>query len=111
MFAALNLSEELPEGDYICAHRPGGGLVRETGRDVTILHLLAHASPLPSRPSSSFEAEGVDVELIDLDQPSKPFDSRKTITRSIRKEPTSVMVVRECMKKNRRHRFAELDRP
>ncbi|APD48630.1 alpha-ketoacid dehydrogenase subunit beta [Synechococcus sp. CS-602] len=87
-----NLSEELPEGDYICA-LDQAEVVRE-GRDVTILtysrmrhHCLKAVQQL--------EAEGVDVELIDLIS-LKPFDL-ETITRSIRKTH-KVMVVEECMK-------------
>jgi len=41
MCCSINLSEELPEGDYICGPRTKAEVVRE-GRDVTILTLLAH---------------------------------------------------------------------
>jgi len=87
-----NLSEELPEGDYICALDQAE--VVRPGKDVTILtysrmrhHCLKAVQQL--------EAEGVDVELIDLIS-LKPFDL-DTITRSIRKTH-KVMVVEECMK-------------
>jgi pyruvate dehydrogenase E1 component beta subunit len=87
-----NLSEEIPEGDYICA-LDQAEVVRE-GKDVTILtysrmrhHCLKAVQQL--------EAEGVDVELIDLIS-LKPFDM-ETISRSIRKTH-KVLVVEECMK-------------
>ena len=87
-----NLSEEIPEGDYICA-LDQAEVVRE-GKDVTILtysrmrhHCLKAVQQL--------EKEGVDVELIDLVS-LKPFDM-ETITRSIRKTH-KVLVVEECMK-------------
>jgi pyruvate dehydrogenase E1 component beta subunit len=87
-----NLSEEIPPGDYICA-LDQAEVVRE-GKDVTILtysrmrhHCLKAVQQL--------EAEGIDVELIDLIS-LKPFDI-ETIARSIRKTHR-VMVVEECMK-------------
>jgi pyruvate dehydrogenase E1 component beta subunit len=87
-----NLSEDIPEGDYICA-LDQAEVVRE-GRDVTVLtysrmrhHCLKAVSQL--------EAEGVDVELIDLIS-LKPFDM-ETINRSIRKTH-KVLIVEECMK-------------
>jgi pyruvate dehydrogenase E1 component beta subunit len=87
-----NLSEEIPEGDYICA-LDRAELVRE-GKDITILtysrmryHCLKAVEKLVQ--------EGVDVELIDLIS-LKPFDL-EAITRSIRKTHR-VLVVEECMK-------------
>jgi pyruvate dehydrogenase E1 component beta subunit len=87
-----NLSEDIPEGDYICA-LDQAEIVRE-GKDVTILtysrmrhHCLKAVQQL--------EAEGVDVELIDLIS-LKPFDIA-TIAASIRKTH-KVIVVEECMK-------------
>jgi pyruvate dehydrogenase E1 component beta subunit len=87
-----NLSEDIPEGDYICA-LDQAEIVRE-GKDVTILtysrmrhHCLKAVQQL--------EAEGVDVELIDLIS-LKPFDMA-TIAASIRKTH-KVIVVEECMK-------------
>jgi pyruvate dehydrogenase E1 component beta subunit len=87
-----NLSEDLPEGEYICA-LDQADVVRE-GKDVTILtysrmrhHCLKAVQQL--------EREGVDVELIDLIS-LKPFDL-DTICRSIRKTHR-VLIVEECMK-------------
>ena len=87
-----NLSEDIPEGDYICALDQAE--VVRTGKDVTILtysrmryHCLKAVEQL--------EAEGVDVELIDLVS-LKPFDM-ETIATSIRKTH-KVLVVEECMK-------------
>ena len=87
-----NLSEDIPEGDYICA-LDQAEVVRE-GRHVTMLtysrmrhHCLKAVQQL--------ESEGIDVELIDLIS-LKPFDL-DTITRSIRKTHR-VIVVEECMK-------------
>ncbi|MFM7268909.1 MAG: pyruvate dehydrogenase complex E1 component subunit beta [Cyanobium sp.] len=87
-----NLSEDIPEGDYICA-LDQAEVVRE-GRHITMLtysrmrqHCLKAVQQL--------EAEGIDVELIDLIS-LKPFDL-DTITRSIRKTHR-VIVVEECMK-------------
>ena len=87
-----NLSEDIPEGDYICALDQAE--VVRPGRDVTILtysrmryHCLKAVEQL--------EAEGVDVELIDLVS-LKPFDM-DTIATSIRKTH-KVLVVEECMK-------------
>ena len=87
-----NLSEELPEGDYICA-LDQAEVVRE-GKDVTILtysrmrhHCLKAVEQL--------EAEGVDVELIDL-MSLKPFDMA-TVRASIAKTH-KVLIVEECMK-------------
>jgi pyruvate dehydrogenase E1 component beta subunit len=87
-----NLSEEIPAGDYICA-LDQAEVVRQ-GRDVTVLtysrmrhHCLKAVQQL--------EAEGVDVELIDLIS-LKPFDMA-TIAASIRKTH-KVLIVEECMK-------------
>jgi pyruvate dehydrogenase E1 component beta subunit len=87
-----NLSEDIPEGDYICA-LDQAEVVRE-GKDVTMLtysrmrhHCLKAVQQL--------EAEGVDVELIDLVS-LKPFDM-ETIRASIRKTH-KVVIVEECMK-------------
>ncbi|MEX1316817.1 MAG: transketolase C-terminal domain-containing protein, partial [Synechococcaceae cyanobacterium] len=87
-----NLSEILPEGDYICA-LDQAELVRE-GSDVTILtysrmrhHCLKAVEQL--------EAEGVDVELIDLIS-LKPFDMA-TVRASVAKTH-KVLIVEECMK-------------
>ena len=87
-----NLTEDIPEGDYICA-LDKAEVVRE-GADVTILtysrmrhHCLKAVQQL--------EAEGIDVELIDLIS-LKPFDM-DTIKASIRKTH-KVIVVEECMK-------------
>jgi pyruvate dehydrogenase E1 component beta subunit len=87
-----NLSEDIPEGDYICA-LDQAEVVRE-GKDVTILtysrmrhHCLKAVEQLDS--------DGVDVELIDLVS-LKPFDMA-TIAKSIRKTH-KVIVVEECMK-------------
>ena len=87
-----NLSEDIPEGDYICA-LDQADVVRE-GKHVTILtysrmrhHCLKAVKQL--------EQEGVSVELIDLVS-LKPFDM-EAIARSIRKTHR-VIVVEECMK-------------
>ncbi|MFM7634250.1 MAG: pyruvate dehydrogenase complex E1 component subunit beta [Cyanobacteriota bacterium] len=87
-----NLTEDIPEGDYICA-LDQAEVVRE-GKDVTILtysrmrhHCLKAVQQL--------QADGVEVELIDLIS-LKPFDMQ-TITRSIRKTHR-VLIVEECMK-------------
>ena len=87
-----NLSEDIPEGDYICA-LDKAEIVRE-GTDVTILtysrmrhHCLKAVDQL--------QQEGVSVELIDLIS-LKPFDMA-TIAASIRKTH-KVIVVEECMK-------------
>jgi len=87
-----NLSEDIPEGDYICA-LDQAEVVRE-GSDVTILtysrmrhHCLKAVQQL--------EQQGVDVELIDLIS-LKPFDM-ETIRCSIRKTHR-VLIVEECMK-------------
>ena len=87
-----NLTEEIPEGDYICA-LDQADLVRE-GKDITIItysrmrhHCLKAVELL--------EKEGIDVELIDLIS-LKPFDM-PTIVDSIRKTH-NVIVVEECMK-------------
>jgi len=87
-----NLTEDIPEGDYICA-LDQADLVQE-GSDVTILtysrmrhHCLKAVEQL--------EKEGVSVELIDLIS-LKPFDM-DTIARSIRKTH-KVLIVEECMK-------------
>ena len=87
-----NLSETIPEGDYICALDQAE--VVQQGSDLTILtysrmrhHCLKAVKQL--------EQEGVSVELIDLVS-LKPFDM-ETIARSIRKTHR-VIVVEECMK-------------
>jgi len=87
-----NLSEDIPEGDYICALDQAE--VVRAGKDITILtysrmrhHCLKAVKQL--------EADGIDVELIDLIS-LKPFDLA-TITASIRKTH-KVLVVEECMK-------------
>jgi pyruvate dehydrogenase E1 component beta subunit len=87
-----NLTEDIPDGDYICA-LDKAEVVRE-GKDVTILtysrmrhHCLKALQQL--------EAEGVDVELIDLIS-LKPFDM-DAIRTSIRKTHR-VLIVEECMK-------------
>ncbi|MBM5827817.1 MAG: alpha-ketoacid dehydrogenase subunit beta [Cyanobacteria bacterium M_surface_7_m2_040] len=87
-----NLSEDIPEGDYICA-LDKAEIVRK-GTDVTVLtysrmrhHCLKAVDQL--------QQEGVSVELIDLIS-LKPFDMA-TIAASIRKTH-KVIVVEECMK-------------
>ncbi len=87
-----NLTEELPEGDYLCA-LDQADLVRE-GKDITILtysrmrhHCLKAVELL--------EKKNIDVELIDLIS-LKPFDM-ETISRSIKKT-NRVIIVEECMK-------------
>ena len=87
-----NLSETIPEGDYICALDQAE--VVQQGSDLTILtysrmrhHCLKALKQL--------EQEGVSVELIDLVS-LKPFDM-EAIARSIRKTHR-VIVVEECMK-------------
>jgi pyruvate dehydrogenase E1 component beta subunit len=87
-----NLSEDIPEGDYVCA-LDRAEIVRE-GKDVTILtysrmrhHCLKAVEQLTE--------DGIDVELIDLIS-LKPFDM-ETIRASIRKTH-KVIVVEECMK-------------
>ena len=87
-----NLSETLPEGDYICALDQAE--VVRAGADVTILtysrmrhHCLKAVQQL--------ESEGVDVELIDLIS-LKPFDMA-TVRASIAKTH-KVLIVEECMK-------------
>jgi pyruvate dehydrogenase E1 component beta subunit len=87
-----NLSEDIPDGDYICA-LDRAEVVRP-GADITILtysrmrhHCLKAVQQL--------EADGIDVELIDLIS-LKPFDL-ETICGSIRKTH-KVLVVEECMK-------------
>jgi pyruvate dehydrogenase E1 component beta subunit len=87
-----NLSEEIPTGEYICA-LDQAEIVR-SGKDLTILtysrmrhHCLKAVQQL--------EAEGIDVELIDLIS-LKPFDL-DTISASIRKTHR-VIIVEECMK-------------
>ena len=87
-----NLSEDIPDGEYICA-LDQADLVKEWS-DVTILtysrmrhHCLKAVEQL--------EKEGVSVELIDLIS-LKPFDMA-TISRSIRKTH-KVLIVEECMK-------------
>jgi pyruvate dehydrogenase E1 component beta subunit len=87
-----NLSEDIPEGEYICALDQAE--VVKVGSDVTILtysrmrhHCLKAVEQL--------EKAGVSVELIDLIS-LKPFDM-ETISTSIRKTH-KVIVVEECMK-------------
>ena len=87
-----NLTEELPEGDYLCA-LDQADLVRE-GKDLTIVtysrmryHCLKAVELL--------EKKNIDVELIDLIS-LKPFDM-ETISRSIKKT-NRVIIVEECMK-------------
>ncbi|MEB3308080.1 MAG: pyruvate dehydrogenase complex E1 component subunit beta [Cyanobacteriota bacterium] len=87
-----NLSEVIPDGDYICA-LDQAEIVRE-GSDVTLLtysRMRHHCQ----KAVLQLEAEGVDVELIDLIS-LKPFDM-ETITQSIRKTH-KVLIVEECMK-------------
>ena len=87
-----NLSEEIPEGEYVCS-LDQADLVKE-GNDLTILtysrmrhHCLKAVEQL--------DAENIDVELIDLIS-LKPFDMN-TIVKSIRKTHR-VIIVEECMK-------------
>jgi len=87
-----NLTEELPEGDYVCA-LDQADLVKQ-GSDITILtysrmrhHCLKAVELL--------ERKGIDVELIDLIS-LKPFDM-DTISKSIKKTHR-VIIVEECMK-------------
>jgi len=87
-----NLSEEIPEGDYICS-LDQAEVVRE-GTDVTIL-TYSRMRYYCLKAVEQLDADGVSVELIDLVS-LKPFDL-ETITRSIRKTH-KVIVVEECMK-------------
>nr|AUG32100.1 pyruvate dehydrogenase E1 beta subunit [Paulinella longichromatophora] len=87
-----NLSEELPEGDYICALNQADLVIE--GDSITILtysrmryHCLKAIEQL--------KTEDINVELIDLIS-LKPFDM-DTITRSINKTHR-VLIVEECMK-------------
>ena len=87
-----NLSEDIPEGDYICALDQAE--VVKAGSDVTILtysrmrhHCLKAVEQL--------EKAGGCVELFDLIS-LKPFD-KVTISTSVRKTH-KVIVVEECMK-------------
>ncbi len=87
-----NLSEKIPEGDYICA-LDQADIVKE-GKDITILtysrmrhHCLKAVEQLTD--------EGIDTELIDLIS-LKPFDMA-TISKSIKKT-NRVVIVEECMK-------------
>jgi pyruvate dehydrogenase E1 component beta subunit len=87
-----NLSEEIPSGEYICA-LDQAEIVR-SGKDLTILtysRMRHHCI----KAVQQLEAEGVDVELIDLIS-LKPFDL-DTISASIRKTHR-VIIVEECMK-------------
>ena len=87
-----NLSEDIPEGDYICA-LDQAEVVRE-GSDVTILtysRMRHHCI----KAVQQLETEAVDAELIDLVS-LKPFDMQ-TIRASIRKTH-KVLIVEECMK-------------
>ena len=87
-----NLTEELPEGDYVCA-LDQADLVKQ-GSDITILtysrmrHHCLKAIEL-------LDDKGIDVELIDLIS-LKPFDMN-TISKSIKKTHR-VIIVEECMK-------------
>ena len=87
-----NLTEELPDGEYVCS-LDQADIVRE-GKDLTVLtysrmrhHCLKAIDQL--------DKKGIDVELIDLIS-LKPFDM-ETITKSIRKTHR-VIIVEECMK-------------
>ena len=87
-----NLTEELPDGEYVCS-LDQADIVRE-GKDLTVLtysrmrhHCLKAIDQL--------DKKGIDVELIDLIS-LKPFDI-ETITKSIRKTHR-VIIVEECMK-------------
>lgn len=87
-----NLSEEIPEGDYICALDQAE--IVKSGSDLTILtysRMRHHCI----KAVDQLTAEGVDVELIDLIS-LKPFDMEK-ITQSISKTHR-VLIVEECMK-------------
>jgi pyruvate dehydrogenase E1 component beta subunit len=87
-----NLSENIPEGDYICA-LDQAEIVRP-GKDVTILTYSRMRHHCLKAVEQLTEA-GVDVELIDLVS-LKPFDM-DTISASIRKTHR-VLIVEECMK-------------
>jgi pyruvate dehydrogenase E1 component beta subunit len=87
-----NLSEKIPEGDYICA-LDQAEIVRP-GKDVTILTYSRMRYHCLKAVEQLTEA-GVDVELIDLVS-LKPFDM-DTISASIRKTHR-VLIVEECMK-------------
>jgi pyruvate dehydrogenase E1 component beta subunit len=87
-----NLSEDIPEGDYICA-LDQAEIVRP-GKDVTILTYSRMRHHCLKAVEQLTEA-GVDVELIDLVS-LKPFDMA-TISASIRKTHR-VLIVEECMK-------------
>ena len=87
-----NLSENIPEGDYICA-LDQAEIVR-AGKDVTILTYSRMRHHCLKAVEQLTEA-GVDVELIDLVS-LKPFDMA-TISASIRKTHR-VLIVEECMK-------------
>ncbi len=87
-----NLSEEIPQGDYVCA-LDQADLVKE-GKDITILtysrmrhHCLKAIDQL--------KGKQIDAELIDLIS-LKPFDL-ETISKSIKKTHR-VIIVEECMK-------------
>tara|TARA_Y100001968_G_scaffold333488_1_gene396614 strand:+ start:5936 stop:6919 length:984 start_codon:yes stop_codon:yes gene_type:complete len=87
-----NLSEKLPEGEYVCSLDQAD--VVRAGKDITILtysrmrhHCLKAVDQLTE--------EGIDVELIDLIS-LKPLDMY-TISKSIRKTH-KVIIVEECMK-------------
>ena len=87
-----NLSEELPQGDYVCS-LDQADVIKE-GKDITILtysrmrHHCLKAIP-------QLDKEGIDAELIDLIS-LKPFDL-ETICNSIKKTHR-VVIVEECMK-------------
>ena len=87
-----NLTENIPEGDYICA-LDQAEIVRP-GKDVTILTYSRMRHHCLKAVDQLTEA-GVDVELIDLIS-LKPFDMA-TISASIRKTHR-VLIVEECMK-------------
>ncbi len=87
-----NLSENIPEGDYICALDQAEIVL--PGKDVTILTYSRMRHHCLKAVEQLTEA-GVDVELIDLVS-LKPFDMA-TISASIRKTHR-VLIVEECMK-------------
>ena len=87
-----NLTEELPDGEYVCS-LDQADIVRE-GKDLTVLTYsrMRHHS---LKAIDQLDKKGIDVELIDLIS-LKPFDM-ETITKSIRKTHR-VIIVEECMK-------------
>ena len=87
-----NLTEELPDGEYVCS-LDQADIVRE-GKDLTVLtysRMRHHCI----KAIDQLDKKGIDVELIDLIS-LKPFDM-DTITKSIRKTHR-VIIVEECMK-------------